>query len=544
MTADNTQPGLEKIGAAVRKAQRLSSLDYIIEFIDSPPEDLVERSSSVLPATSIVENVFEEDPRFIRLKYLGTNAADLGINPFELVEPLRKAFDAVSVEPDIVSSDFTEKTATGLESISGFGCWVGDSEPAPSDKFWALHNMNVPEAWAYSESQSRPSQGQGIIIAQPDTGITDHLELDQAMDEGRWADFLDGGEPIDPLEYSGLMGNPGHGTGTGSVAISRGTVDAATGHSQGEVTGSAPQAMLAPIRCIESVVRFTQSRVARAIEHAVKSGCHIVTMSLGGIWSRALAAAVSNAIEKNLIVLAAAGNCVRFVVWPARYQRCIAVGGSNVHNTTWKGSCRGEAVDISAPAQHVYRASVEKGQSRADTVGAGEGTSFAVALTAGVAALWLAHHGRQKLIDSLGANERLQDRFIRLARQTSTVPDGWDKSEYGAGIINARALLEAGMGTPVSPGLEGLAVAEPGVPLDADQAMAARNLFAELSRDEEVAIEESLFQRHGLELIWLALESKKTQKGLESISAISPSSALSQELAKPENGNVARLVGL
>lgn len=55
-------------------------------------------------------------------------------------------------------------------------------------------------------------------------------------------------------------------------------------------------------------------------------------------------------------MLAAAGNCVGVVVYPARYEEVIAVAGINKADQPWKGTCRGEAVDISAPGEFVLRA--------------------------------------------------------------------------------------------------------------------------------------------------------------------------------------------
>ena len=62
-----------------------------------------------------------------------------------------------------------------------------------------------------------------------------------------------------------------------------------SGTTGGRVTGTAPGASLGPIRAIKSVVRITQSRVAQAIEHARRKGCHVITMSLGGLQARAVA---------------------------------------------------------------------------------------------------------------------------------------------------------------------------------------------------------------------------------------------------------------
>jgi subtilisin family serine protease len=73
-------------------------------------------------------------------------------------------------------------------------------------------------------------------------------------------------------------------------------------------------------------------------------------------------------------------------------------------------------------------------------VGRSAGTSFSVALTAGVAALWLAHHGRENLIAKYGKSA-LQAVFIDVVRRTARRPTGWDGSRYGSGIVDADALL-------------------------------------------------------------------------------------------------------
>ena len=67
-----------------------------------------------------------------------------------------------------------------------------------------------------------------------------------------------------------------------------------------------------------------------------------------------------------------------------------------------------------------------------------------MALTAGVAALWLAHHGRANLIAIARAQgETLQSMFRRLVQATARRPSGWDSSDFGAGIVDAAALLGA-----------------------------------------------------------------------------------------------------
>ncbi|PND27621.1 S8 family serine peptidase [Sinorhizobium sp. M4_45] len=525
---------VDLIKSQIATAQRIS-LDYVAEFAGVSPANIEERVRSVLPGAVVgVEQVFAGDPRFQRIRLPGLNPRVLsGASPFDLVEPLREALDALAVEPDLPTDFFPDQAEAGIvESGQMLGCWVNDSMPAPADPVWALTKMRIPEAWAFSEQQGRPARGEGILVAQPDTGITDHAELADAVDPTRWADLLDGGDPVDPLVSNDPMDTPGHGTATGSVVVSR---------AGGVVTGSAPAAKLVPIRCIESVARITQSRVARAIEHAVDSGCHVVTMSLGGLWSSALAAGVARAIDKNVIVLAAAGNCVRLVVWPARFDRCIAVAGSNFDDDIWRGSCRGRAVDVTAPAQHVYRATARPGMP---LTGPGEGTSFAVALTAGVAALWLAHHGREALIAGLAPSERLQDRFSRLLRSTARVPSGWDTGLFGAGVVDALALLEAGSAVPEL--LAEAPVPAKGTPLNADALEMAREFLADFAGPTEAAVAPEALGKHGLEMVWLALERQRRPARLEETAGTDPvlSAGLREALERPGWGTAAAALGL
>ena len=100
-------------------------------------------------------------------------------------------------------------------------------------------------------------------------------------------------------------------------------------------------------------------------------------MSLGGIWSRSLRAAIQRAVARDVIVLAAAGNCVGLVVWPAAYPETLAVGGTNIADKKWKGSSSGSAVDFSAPAEFVWRADRKSPAAPNDVVSGGQGTPSA-----------------------------------------------------------------------------------------------------------------------------------------------------------------------
>ena len=387
-----------------------------------------------------VSPLSESDPEMLLLDFL--DRALVTTRPdacFAAGYALADRFDLIGAEPDLPTAFFPEhdtaaEVFTG-EGLSGFppGCSVAPQPVLEATPHWAIENMHVPGAWAFSEETGRPSRGEDVVVAQPDTGITPHVELAGVAFVPGFDVIDDDDDPTDPLTEPL---NPGHGTGTASVLVS---LDSFV------VTGSAPRARLMPIRTIESVVRIRQVTVTRAVDRAIQEGAHVITMSLGGIPASALHRAIRRAVDADIIVMAAAGNCVRLVVWPARYDECIAVAATNSDDQPWPGTCRGASVDISAPGQNVYRAVVPpSGPSAADTVGQGQGTSFAVALTAGVAALWLAHHGRDTVVSAARARgETVQAMFRRFLQSTARRPTPWDSQQMGPGIVDARALLEA-----------------------------------------------------------------------------------------------------
>lgn len=359
---------------------------------------------------------------------------------FEAGHLLAEEFRLLTAEPDLPTAFFPELEPASAgplveEGLGGFppGCWADHEPQLLETPRWALDRMHVPQAWAWSQERHRPSRGAGTVIAQIDTGTTPHAELQGGQTVPGFDTHDDDPDPTDPLPDSG---NPGHGTATASVVVSPETL---------LVTGTAPAALHMPVRAIESVLRVRQVTVARAIDWAVEHGAHVITMSLGGVPTAALHRAVRRAVAADVIVLAAAGNCVRIVVWPARYEECIAVAGSNAADGPWSGTCRGAAVDITAPAQNVVRAFIPRGGGPGGSdVGLGQGTSFAVALTAGVAALWLAHHGRANLVQEARARgETLQRMFRRLVQASARRPQVWEPFDLGPGIVDARALLEA-----------------------------------------------------------------------------------------------------
>ena len=107
-----------------------------------------------------------------------------------------------------------------------------------------------------------------------------------------------------------------------------------------EISGPALHSDIVPLRVTKKglflpapvLLMGGMRRLRDAIDFAVSIDCHVISMSLGGLPSKAVRKAVRRAIDANVIVLAAAGNRVETVVWPARYPETIAVAASNINN--------------------------------------------------------------------------------------------------------------------------------------------------------------------------------------------------------------------
>lgn len=425
--------GLPDVADASSTGLPPDELRFVLEYDREPDLEAERAKLSELMASDrfLLTPLSQALPCFLVLRFPEIGRVLPQSRLFALAYVIADALDLVSCEPEIGSDFYADPEprsgGPGLETASVIqGLCLADP-PAPANRRWALRSTRIDEAWARG-------RGAGILIGHPDTGFARHSELEEGMlriDLG--ANILEGGAYAeDPLPPG--TANPGHGTATSSVAASR---------DRGEIWGAAPDSSLVPIRCIEDVKIFNAAPVAVAIAHAVRVGCHVISMSLGGVPSRALHAAVRQAVEAGVIVVAAAGNCVRTVVWPARYDEVIAVAGCNFADGYWRGSSRGGAVDITAPAEWVWRAQRNRSGDPLDGIGAGQGTSFAAALVAGAAALWLSRHGREAALAEAGRRGVPLQRLFRTAlRATARRPSGWRTGSFGAGILDAEALLE------------------------------------------------------------------------------------------------------
>jgi thermitase len=425
---------------AQRKPERLRHLQF--EGISIRPGEPV---ADARQAVAAVRKILKAEHLAWRIQRYGKRARSVLVLPppgspspspaqaWELTYRLRARRDVMHVEPAFVLPAVGPYRAPARRSAAG-----GTSAhlPGSDDNDWALKLCHVFDAWNIPTAHG--PLGKGSIVAHPDTGYTRHPELIRSdILFAKGYDFVaDTPDALDPLDPP----NAGHGTSTGSVILSDiGPAGAI------HVTGVAPQASLIPLRVSSSVVHFSWTRLCAALYRAIEEDAHVVSMSLGGPWGGfALHDAVRDAVDAGLMLVAAAGNGWPFVVYPARYDEVIAVAACNVDKQRWADSASGEAVDITAPGESVWRART-KGDGLFD-VDRSSGTSYAAAHVAGIGALWLAHHGRAKLVMKYGS-ARIASVFKEMLTTAghAGTPLPWPTTALGAGIANAESLLEAAL---------------------------------------------------------------------------------------------------
>ncbi len=378
---------------------------------------------------------------------------------------IEDAEPAFRVLQDAVVPDGVERDALPVAAASAapddFEPCHDDDAPATVDPNlvdWSALLVDAQCAWIVPPPTHDPpygsgrTRGEGTRIGHPDAGYRAHTDyLTEPAGESTRVlhalerDFVDGHTPVDPRPAQNPDGQ--HGLSTGTVIMSSDLT--------GDITGIAPAADIVPLRVtkprgfipspilFDSGVRALRDGIGYAVHDA---GCHVISISLGWFSNRSLHAAVRDAEANNVIVCAAAGNYTPFVIWPAAYAEVIAVGGCNATRHGWPGSARGRAVGISGPSEDVWVASFTRVGLEAPAQSSG--TSFGVATVAGVAALWLAFHNRDYLLDRYQGQFTLTDvfRYI-LGLSSDPFADAVSSIGLGVGIVNARKTLKTPLPT-------------------------------------------------------------------------------------------------
>jgi thermitase len=231
-------------------------------------------------------------------------------------------------------------------------------------------DVDAVEAWDVTT-------GDGIKVAVLDTGVaTDNDDI--AANVVLHANFSTAATGED---------NYGHGTHVAGII-------AATKDTEG-VSGVCPDCSILDGKVLNDDGSGSTSAIANGINWAVANGAKVINMSLGQrVSSRALEAAVNNAWNKGVVIVAAAGNAgTQAPIYPGAYPNVIAVAATDNNDAKASFSTYGKWVDVAAPGVNVY-STFPKHPFALGTQNGREmgydiisGTSMASPVVAGVAAL-------------------------------------------------------------------------------------------------------------------------------------------------------------
>ncbi|MFT3933073.1 MAG: S8/S53 family peptidase [Chitinophagaceae bacterium] len=267
-------------------------------------------------------------------------------HPWDLAHHARehnKDLQLKFVEPDLIHVNETSNAQQVSKEVSrSFG---NKDAPGLYDEEWP--HPTARKIWHNENDFTQLKQAREAVmnlnatvrIAHLDTGyIKEHsmlpehirtdLERSFGHDDDNENDASDRGNPI----FNGI----GHGTST--MLLLAGRKINYPDYNFNDYLGGAPWAEIVPVRVSRSVVLLSTSSFVEAMDYVIglsnnpDTHCDIVTMSMGGLPTKAWATAVNAAYDNGIFITTASGDNTgglptRRTVYPARFRRVVNVTG-------------------------------------------------------------------------------------------------------------------------------------------------------------------------------------------------------------------------
>ncbi|MGM9472404.1 S8 family serine peptidase [Pseudarthrobacter sp. YS3] len=241
-------------------------------------------------------------------------------------------------------------------------------------------DVDAVEAWALTRGSD--TKGNRVKVAIIDSGVAfNHPDISEKV--------------VDRINYSGKAidveedyDRYGHGTHVAGI------VAAKYNNNEG-VAGVCPECDILDVKVLNDTGSGSSSAIAQGIDWAVDHGAKVINMSLGQrVSSRTLEAAVNNAWNQGVVLVAAAGNAgTQAQIYPGAYPNVIAVAATDNFDNKASFSSYGRWVDVAAPGVNVYstfpyyKFALMTQYNRSLNYDMGSGTSMASPIVAAVAAL-------------------------------------------------------------------------------------------------------------------------------------------------------------
>lgn len=356
--------------------------------------------------------------------------SEVGGHLVDWIESINVAVVQLDLDINDVAGQSILGTSSAVEYVESDGWVYGTYEPDDpdlydSDRVYTAELLNLFDAWNYTTGDPE------IVIAVLDTGIAfEHPEFANKILPGY--DFFN--KDDDPAD------DHGHGTHVAGTSAAR--IDNGIGSA-----GICPNCSILPVKVLNQNNAGTWAGVAAGVTYAADEGANIIVMSLGSVaGTKTIAEAISYAVEKGVLVIAAAGNInSEKDFFPAAYPGVIGVSATVESDLRWSLSNYGDYVDISAPGHLIYGT-----HNDLDNLYDGHlfmsGTSMATPHVAGLAGLLWSQDP-----------SRTSDEIERLLLGTALDLGDLGRDKYfGAGRIDPVSALAIGASSQTTAQINGL----------------------------------------------------------------------------------------
>jgi len=354
--------------------------------VPPPATDAQSAPSSTLPEQQ--PRATPDGPRFVPDRLLvrfqpaisrsreDAELARAGADPVARIDPLHVVVAHVEPEQRDAALDRLRDSdaVAGVEKDAVLEAVAATPNDEDWSAQWGLRRVGFPNAWDAARAAAP------IVVAVLDTGVdAAHPDLKGAV-----------------LTGVSLVGSAGDDNGHGTAVA--GIIAARTDNREG-IAGVCAVCSILPVKVLAADGTGDTGLVAAGIVRAVDAGARVISMSLGGpVADGTLAQAVSYALGKDVVLVAAAGNKgTSTPFYPAAIPGVVGVAGTDENDHLYSWSNYGSWVQLAAP-----------GCNAAPALAGGYevfcGTSSATPLVAGLLALRLSEQstgGSAAAIDAL-----------------------------------------------------------------------------------------------------------------------------------------------
>ncbi len=299
------------------------------------------------------------------------------------------------------------------------GIVQGELTPTDPDygnvlRVYAPQKIDAGSAWDVTAGDPN------LIVAVVDSGLSlTHPEFNGRIAEGM--DFVNG--DADPSD------DQGHGTHVAGI------IAAAMDNGLGS-TGIAPRVRIMPIKALNYANSGTWANIAAGINYAVGHGASVINLSLGGTSiSQSGRDAVNNALNNNVVVVAASGNNGTYTpFYPAALAGVLAVGSTDSTDTRVSTSDYGTWLDVVAPGDRIW-STYWRSSADPTTYEFLSGTSMASPHVAALAALIRSARPELGVAD---VRDIIQRSAVDLGTAGRDDYYGWGRIDAGAALALAQ----------------------------------------------------------------------------------------------------------